>query len=168
MDLMDFGIEMETVEEKEYMRIPGDYEIINLKDLLDGDKFTGIPFLTEIQEREWNGNKKVESQLLLINHEDEEGMRIPLSMKSMDNIQKDIHYKSKLFGFLKSLFEVVGMPLQGNKIKQIDFEAVRELVNNKIEDMTIEIVTKSFVNDKSGEYIEYNEIKVVDIVPADE
>lgn len=168
MDLMDFGIEMEQVEEKEYMRIPDDYDMISLRDLLDGDKFTGVPFLTEITEREWNDDKKIESQLLLINHEDEEGMRIPLAMKSLEPVQKNIHRKSKLYGFLKSLFDTVGMPLQGNQIKQIDFEAVRTLVNDKIEDMTVEVVTKNFVNDKTGEYIEYNEVKVVDVVPADE
>lgn len=159
-------VETEEVEINDYEDEYPEYDTLYINDFGDGDTFKGEPRLSEIYEKtfedKFTGQEVTQSNIKLrvINHEDEEVFEASLKLKNMDDVQ-DIWKKSKLGTLIWSVADVNSTPIKGNKLNNFNIKEFSEEINN-MSNINIVIVSDEFEN-KEGEIIEYNLVKVTQI-----
>ena len=161
--LMDeFGVEGDYVEEVKTVTIPDDYLITNITELYDGDIIEGKPELSDIITSEFendDGEKEISHRVELgvVNDTDEEVTIIRINLKSGDDIQKNVHAKSKLFLLVKGLMEMkcgAGCFDQYNRLKSISIDKIQSMVND------LDFI-KMKVKEESAGTFEYNSFVVL-------
>ena len=159
-------VEAEEVEIEEFEDEYPDYDKLYINDFGDGDTFKGYPEMSEIYvktfEDKFTGREIRQNniKLKIINHDDREIFEANLKLKSMNDVQ-DIWKKSKLGTIIWSIAEVNGTPIKGNKLPNFNIKEFADEIN-KMEEINIQIVSDEFEN-KEGEIIEYNLVKVTEI-----
>lgn len=158
----DFGVEMETVEEPDYAEIPETYERLKLSDMADEETITGKPYLTKVNAMEFDNNEILQVTLTVIDDINEEALIANFKVNEKSDVQHNVHHKSKLFKFVKSLMLACGVEKEGNQMKTIDLNKVRSLVC-RLSSMTVEAETTSFPDKETGDEISYNNLNVLNV-----
>ena len=138
------------------------YNRISLKELDDGDEYTGKPLLTPVETVTFDddGTEQVRHRcrLILIDDEMEEYLQININLKQSGSIQKNVHHMSSLFKLIGSLQVCGGQKdwfNKNNRIRTIDLEDWEAYINNLTE-MTIKVY------EEVGTSFTYNSFKVID------
>lgn len=160
------NVETEEVEFEEYDEKYPEYDTYYLNDCTEGDKFTGQPVLSEIYEKtfedKYTGKEITQNtiKLQVVNHELEEVFDASIKLKNKGNIQ-DIWKKSKIGTLIWSIAAANDTPIKGNKLTNFNIKEFSDEINN-MSNINIVIVSDEFEN-KEGEIIEYNLVKVTSI-----
>lgn len=156
------GVEADYVEEAE----PQDwysYLRVNLKDLEDGDEYTGKPLLTNVEtvtfDNDGEEQLKHRCRLILIDDEMEEYLQININLKKNDIIQENVHKQSSLFALIGSLRECGGDKTffkKNNRIKKVNLQEWMDYIDT-VPSMTIRVF------EKAGSTFTYNSFKVIEV-----
>ena len=154
------GVEADYVEEAE----PQDwysYLRVNLKDLEDGDEYTGKPLLTNVETVTFDndGEEQIRHRcrLILVDDEMEEYLQININLKKSGEIQENVHKQSSLFALIGSLRECGGDKdwfKKNNRIRKVDLQDWIDYLDT-VPSMTIRVY------EKAGSNFVYNSFKVI-------
>ena len=146
-----------TVDYEEIVEIPDGYEKAELKDFEDGKLITGRPQMSSVTSYTFeddNGNEKEvhRFKLFIFKDDDKIYLEINVNLKNSGDIHKNIRKGSVLFDFLTSILELenAGRVGKSNIIREADLSEYREFINERLSEMTIQVV------EKTGTYIFYS------------
>lgn len=144
----ELGFEADTVS-MGGVEIPENYTDTSINELLDGDRFVGKPHLSDVMSFNVDEDgvevTKYRVQLVLIDDEMEEALRININLKQDGDIQENIYSSSKLFALIEGLanLRMAGSMDNYNRIKKVDLNVIRKNLEN-IDTLKIEAVEKEF------------------------
>lgn len=135
--LAEFGVEAEFIEDESGITIPADYWSRSLKQLPTDGVFAGKPYLGVPEKIEWEdketGEKQVNFQVkfVVIDHLSKEAYTIPINLKSMETVHKDLYPASKLYALQMGLMELKapGIASTYNRLT-VDLDKLRKILDN--------------------------------------
>ena len=134
--LAEFGVEAEFIEDESGITIPADYWNRTLKQLPVDGVFAGKPHLGVPEKIEWEdketGEKQVNYQVKFIVVDDlgKEAYTIPINIKSMDTVHKNLFPASKLYTLQMGLMELKapGIARTYNRLT-VDLDKLRKILD---------------------------------------
>ena len=152
------SVEADFVEETEAQDWY-DYLRINLNELEDGDEYWGRPFLTDIQEVQFDEEEKPRHRcrLLIIDDDEQEYLQININLKTSDTIQTNVHNASALYALIAGLQNLQDpkWSTKFNRIRKVNLEDWINYVND-LESMNVKVVTKD------GSSFTYNSFRIIE------
>jgi len=135
--LEEFGVEADFVEDSSGINIPANYWTRSLKQLPVEGVFAGKPQLGVPEKIEWEdketGEKNINFQIKLVVTDDlnEEAYIIPINLKSMDVVHKDLYPSSKLYALQMGLMELKapGIARTYNRLT-VNLDKLRNILDN--------------------------------------
>lgn len=135
--LAEFGVEADFVEDESGITVPADYWNRNLKQLPNNGVFAGKPYLGVPEKIEWEdketGEKQVNYQVkfVVIDDLNSEAYTIPINLKSMDTVHKDLFPASKLYALQMGLMELKapGISRTYNRLT-VDLDKLRKILES--------------------------------------
>lgn len=148
------------------------YETIMLKDMGDEEQFDGKASVSNIIEFDGDFGPSKNVYLTLKNKANGEKVIAPLKVNIVEDMDGgevvQAYKKSVLYEFLDSFYHVAnGTKLNVFKrylVELDDFSLFLDYINKEVNELTIEVVMKNFVDKKTKEEKSYNSLKVVDVV----
>lgn len=131
--LEEYGVKAEFVEDESGITVPANYWERNLKQLPVDAIFAGKPYLGVPEKIEWEdketGEKQVNYQVkfVVIDDPSQEAYVIPINLKSMDTLHKNLYPASKLYVLQMGLMELKapGIASQFNRL-DVNLDTLRE------------------------------------------
>lgn len=128
-----------------------EYERKTLADIGDGEFYEGKPHLLNISDYTFDEDgqevTKYRTQLCLVDEDEEEFLQININLKSNEDVQRGVHFKSSLYKLVGGIMEQQqpGWTQKHNIITSVSVKEFKEFIDG-LESMTVEIkeVTGSF------------------------
>lgn len=122
------------------------YQEIRLNEMEVGESYIGNPVLTIIEKGkkfvEADGSEKqsIYAYLVLVDDEAREYLTIGLNLKEYDDVQKNVHPKSKLYTLVSELMRLVtGKETPRRTMETVTLSTIRNILK-KITSMEIEVI----------------------------
>ena len=144
--LKEMGVEADWNEElDDGLEIPQDYNRIELKNMEDEEEFEGKPHLSPIKTNKYTNKETGEEQithsisLVLIDDGACEAYIYPITLKTDNPVQTNVHSASKLYSLVMGLMEQKqkGVSQQFNELPKVNLDSLTKMVS-KYESMTVE------------------------------
>lgn len=134
--LKKFGVNADFVEDASGITVPADYWERSLKQLPSETIFAGKPYLGNPEKIEWEdketGEKHINYQVkfFVIDDPSKEAYVIPINLKSMDTVHKNLYPASKLYALQMGLMELEapGIASHYNRL-DVDLDILRETLS---------------------------------------
>lgn len=131
--LEEFGVKAEFVEDESGITVPANYWERTLKQLPVNAIFAGKPYLGVPEKIEWEDKETGEKQFnyqvkfVVIDDPSKEAYVIPINLKSMDTVHKNLYPASKLYALQMGLMELKapGIAGQFNRL-DVNLDTLRE------------------------------------------
>lgn len=129
------------------------YEIIKLNEAVDGEKYTGQPYLTQIYENKGDKGKYYKANLIINNDTKKETLKAPINFKSNDDEIKAFK-KSGIFDIIDSLERLNDPEIPECNKWTVSYDEVQDYINS-LKVVTVQIIENPPIKD--GDY--YNTLR---------
>lgn len=134
------------------------YIEILLKEAVDGEKYTGTPYLTQIYENEGDNGKYYKANLFINNDTKKESFKVPINLKTGGN-SISVFKGSGMFDIIDSL-ERLHDPSIGECNKwTVDYDELQDYING-LNTVIVEVVEHPPIKEGADYYNTIRFIKV--------
>jgi hypothetical protein len=126
------------------------YTTIILKEAVDGEKYTGQPYLTQIYENDGDSGKYYKANLIINNDTKQETFKAPINFKSNDDEIKAFQ-KSGIFDIVDSLERINDPKTPECNKWTVSYEELQDYINS-LEVVTVEIVENPPIKEGADYY----------------